>query len=247
MKKIILIAGLFFCSLTQAQDGIAFTTNDEAPITDGQVFIHTTTDEATAKMLLHVKNNTDATFLFKVRVDEVTGNPEAGMDMNLQFCFSQLCYFSIVPNHIYPGNPVSLEPGASNDPTDHFWNAYPGDGTNPVIYRFTFIQVDEDGNQLAELISFTYKYMPTAGVTDISTLQNMGINVNNTVVKSQLNIDATTNATMQLVNINGQIVKTAAIINGSQSLDLSALSAATYIARFTTEDNKTSTIRIVKN
>jgi hypothetical protein len=170
-------------------------------------------------------------------------------DGSIQFCFN-VCYFMVEAGMTAPEGTegITLAPGASNNSEDHFLNGYAGDNGNGVTYNMSFIQVDDAGNQIGEdLISFSYKYEPTAGVNDFESLQNMGINVKNTVVKNQMDVTANQNATMQVYNINGQLVKTAAITNGSQSVDLSTLSTATYIARFTTAENKTSQIRIVKN
>ena len=75
----------------------------------------------------------------------------------------------------------------------------------------------------------------------------MGITVKNTVIKKQMDVTANQNAAIQVYNINGQLVKQASIVNGTQSVDLSSLNTAVYIVRFTNEENKTSQIRIVKN
>lgn len=140
-----------------------------------------------------------------------------------------------------------LQPGESNTDADHFWSANPGNGTDPVTYSISLIQVDDNGETLAVLRTFNYVYSPTAGLTDFSALQNMGITVKNTVVKNQLEVSANQNATLQLININGQIVKTVAVKNDNQVIDLSGLTSAVYFARFTTAENKTAQIKIVKN
>ncbi len=250
MKKIILVAALAMSYFTQAQD-IAFTTvnaqGQEVSISDNQVFTYTTTAEATAKMLIHVKNNSAEPFRFKVRVDDITGNPETGMDMGLQFCFSQLCYFSVVQGNKYPNNPVVLAPGASNDPTDHFWNQYPGVNGAPVSYTFTVLQLDENGNTTQELLSFTYKYDSVASVTDFTALKNLGITLNSTVVNSQLNLTANDAATLSLYSITGQLVKTAAISQGNQSVDVSGVASGVYMATFIMQDGKKGTVKIAKN
>src|SRR5690606_27533073 len=98
-----------------------------------------------------------------------------------------------------------------------------------------------------EIISFGYKYQSTMNTDNFEALKNMGIVVNNTVVKNNLNIDATANASVQLYDITGKLVRTAKIENGSQAIDLSGLNSAVYIAKFKTEDNRATQIKIVKN
>jgi hypothetical protein len=246
MKKFILLAAMLFGAYTQAQD-IAYTTNGGATITDGQEFTFSSLTEAAGKMYIHLKNNSTETFRFKVRVDEIEGNPDSGMAMSIQFCFSTLCYPSFVENNLYPASPVVLEPGASNHPDDHFWNFNPGNGSSPITYTFTVVEVDENGTPIEDLISFTYIYQPTASATDFEALQNIGITLNSTIVKNNLEINANTAATLALFDANGRQVKTAAINEGDQNIELSALSSGVYFADFTTADNKASGIKIVKN
>lgn len=245
MKKIILLAAILFGTFTQAQD-IAYTTNGGATIADNQEFTFTGLTEADAKMYIHLKNNSDETFRFKIRVDDVTGNPDSGMNMSIQFCFSTLCYPSVVEGNLYPANAVALEPGASNHPDDHFWNFNPGSGNAPISYSFTVVEVDANGTPVEDLISFTYKYQPTASATDFEALQNMGITLGSTVVSNNLTVNANTAATLALYDVNGKKVKTVIISEGAQNVDLSAISNGVYFTEFTS-GNKTSGIKIVKN
>lgn len=246
MKKIILLAAVLFGTYTQAQD-IAYTTDGGATISDEQEFVFTGLTESTAKMHIQLKNNSAETFRFRIRVDEVIGNPETGLGMDLQFCFSTNCYFSVVEGNLYPPAAVELQPGASNHPDDHFWNFYAGDGETPVIYKFTVVEVAANGTAIQDLISFTYKYQPTTSATDFEALKNIGITLDSTVVNSQLNVTANTAATLQLFDVNGKKVREAAIIEGNQNLDLSALSNGVYFANFATANNKLSGIKIIKN
>ncbi|KOS06559.1 hypothetical protein AM493_11320 [Flavobacterium akiainvivens] len=247
MKKIILLGAILFGTLTQAQN-IAYTTNNGATIENNQVFTFNTVDAEAAKLLINLKNNGTETFRFKIRVDEVIGNELPTLEMGLQFCFSTLCYTGVVAGNLYPNNPVALAAGQTNDPADHFLNTYGGTNGAAVTYKFTVVEVNEAEEIIQDnLLKFTYIYQPTASISDFTALKNIGISLNSTVVKTQLDVTANTAATLQLFDANGKKVKTATITEGNQSVDLSALSSGIYFADFKTTGNKTANIKIVKN
>lgn len=249
MKKIILIASLLLTTLTQAQ--ISVEGNGEA-IPNGYVY---TTNKllptAASELKLTVTNTSANTINLKLRIEEMT-NADGS---NVQFCFGEQCFFDVVVGKTVPTNQgadgLTLAPGASNNVADHFANKNTGIDTNaPVKYKIAIIQYTNEGVIIGDpLFTFTYIYDKnfTAGTADFAALKNMGITVNNTVVKNSLEVSATQNAKLEMFNINGQIIKTATITSGSQSVDVSGLSNGVYITRFTNEENKTSQIRVVKN
>ncbi len=241
MKKIILIAGLLFCGLTQAQITV---TGNETEITEGQTFTFNTLDDETATLDLVVTNNSANTINIKMKVKSITNSD--GSDV--QFCLEQ-CFFNISVGSKVPSFPqgVEIAAGASTVGDNHFWNNNPGiDQTAPVSYELAIITVDIDGNEVDELIAFNYVYSPAASTNDFEALQNAGISLKSTVMNNSIEIDAQQNANLELYNTNGQLVKSVKISTGNQLIDVSSLSTAIYIARFTTEDNKTSQIRVVK-
>ena len=145
---------------------------------------------------------------------------------------------------------MPLAPGGSNDGNvDHFANGYTGDTPGePVEYVIALVQYDDEGVQIGEpLRTFSYKYDTNLSIDDFSSLQNIGITVNNTVVKDYLSIDSNISGTISIYSINGKHIKNAQLITGSQSYDLSSLSSGVYVAKFTTQENKSSTIKILKN
>lgn len=245
MKKLLLLAGFLAFGTANAQIAL---THDGVPFVEGETFTYYTTENENGEVTLPIlaTNNTAADIYLQIRVDEISNNP-AGASVAL--CFVSTCLNDIVVGSVAPPAIMNLPiaPGASNPSADHFFSTFAGDGTNPVQYKLTFIQVDVDGNLIDELLSFYYRYEPTAGVDNFEALKNMGIVVNNTVVKNTLNIDATVNASVQVYDTNGKLVKTAKIQNGTQAIDLSELNTAVYIAKFMTVDNKSTTLRIVKN
>ncbi|MGQ2983420.1 T9SS type A sorting domain-containing protein [Flavobacterium sp.] len=246
MKKLLLIAGLLLSTLTQAQITVTSGSNT---ITNGEELVFNTLGN-NAKMQILVTNNTPETVYYRLQLVSVTNNTSgiAGKAGDIQLCFGALCYTDIGGGNYYPNYAVELTAnGGHNDEADHFLNAYTGDATGDVVYNFRVVQVDANQAILNEVVAFSYRYSSTASTADLASLQKMGISLGSNIVTNALDITATQNAKLELFNINGQAVKTAAITSGSQSVDASVLAAGVYIARFTNEENKTSQIRIVKN
>ncbi len=246
MKKIILIAGLLFSMVAQAQ---LIVTSNGNTITNGEEILFNTLGSA-AKMQILVTNNGPETVFYRLQLVSVTNNTSGigGKAGDIQLCFGALCYTDIGSTNYYPNYAVELAAnGGHNDEADHFLNAYTGDVAGDVVYNFRVVQVDANQAVLNEVVAFSYRYSATAATTDFAALQNMGINLGSTVINNTLDITAKQNTKLELFNINGQAVKTLTISTGTQSVDTSAIATGFYIARFTSEDNKTSQIRIVKN
>lgn len=251
MKKIIVLAAFLLTAALQAQSIIVFS--DEAQIMDGDILVYDQLGAQDGFLRLQVQNVSDESMSLKLKMDSIeNGDNIENEDGVVQFCFGGYCYYTVSEGITAPNNPdnsgLTLAPGGVNGDGDHFINNYSGDDGTGVIYHMSFIEVDEEGNQIGDaLLSFQYKYQPTMGTADFTALQNMGITVNNTVVKNTFDLNTTVDTSLEVYNINGQLVKTFELQSGSQSVDLSALSSGIYITRFTTEDKKTSQVRIVKN
>jgi len=247
MKKIILLAALALGSFVNAQDITVITQGNGGVINDGDSFTYNTLwslqQESLGKLNFRVANNTEETLNIQVRVDEITNSDGT----NVQMCFG-ICLAEIEVGEFYPGFNYGIAAGETSQVGDHFANGNAGiDTSSDVVYKLTFVKMSEDEQPLEDLVTFTYKYSPTAGLTEIAALTNIGIAISNTIVTNQINLTATTAASLQLFNVNGQVVKTYAINAGTQTIDASAIATGVYVAKFTTEDNKTSSVRIVKN
>lgn len=245
MKKIILAAALFVSVFAQAQIEVW---NDEVQLENDATYTYSTLGVST-KMHFLVINNGTQTVNVKLKMEQI----DNGTGADVQFCYGGYCFATApVGTLAPPGAPseyTEVPAGGSSGAENYFYNNFAGTNTSlPVSYRMALVYIDATGAQTGEpIISFTYKYDATASITDFNALEQMGIVVNNTIVKNTLDITANQNAKMQIVNINGQIVKSTAVVNGSQSIDLSTVAAGVYFARFTTEENKTAQIKIVKN
>ncbi|MHA3786875.1 T9SS type A sorting domain-containing protein [Flavobacterium hauense] len=244
MKKIILAAVLFVSGLAQAQIAVF---DGDTQLVNGETYPYSVLGEP-AKMHFLVQNDTDATIYVKLKMLE-SNNPDGE---SVQFCYGGVCFDSAPVGRMAPNgghtSATTIVAGGNNLGFDgYFYNQYAGTG-QAVNYTMGLVHIDTAGNQVGDpIITFTYKYDPTAATTDFNALERMGIVVNNTIVKSTLDLTANQNAKLQIVNINGQIIKTIAVANGSQSIDLSSAATGVYFARFTTEDNKTAQVKIVKN
>lgn len=247
MKKIILAAALFITAFAQAQ--VIEVYDNETQIVNGGDYTYTTAGES-AKLHLQIINVTENAINIKLKMLAIENNNGGA---NVQFCFEPNCYFNAPVGITAPDlvSGITVQPGQDAGSQNYFFNGKTA-GDNPalpIVYTLGIIQVDAEGNQIGDdpLISFDYVYNPTAGVTDFASLERMGIVVNNTVVKNTLDVTASQNVKVDIVNLNGQVVKKAAIAAGTQAVDLSGLSSAVYFARFTNADNKTAQIKIVKN
>lgn len=252
MKKIILLAGLLLSAAVSHAQIISLESNDadgnDIVIENNDVIVFSTKGTEDSKMHFSIQNISQNPINLKLKMTDLE-NGTVVPDGLVQFCFG-VCLFTVAEGTSVPQNPVTgvtLAPNAI-DNGGYLLNNYAGDNDTGITYSMAFIQVDDQGNQIGEnLINFQYKYEPTAGVDDFTSLKNIGIIVNNTIVKNTLDINAASDATLQLFDINGKSVKTTQVVTGGQSIDMSALSTGVYIAKFTTSGNKTSQIRVVKN
>lgn len=248
MKKIILMAALALGTFAQAQQ-ISVVRPGGLELADGETFTTnsiSSSEDAPNKMRFRVLNLTDDTMIIGAKVLSFSNNTDGSM---VQLCFNT-CLYEITPGLIIPNVPIEAGQ-ATPSADDHFWNMNPGTG-GAINYHLAFVKLEyneeEDTyTELEELLDFYYIYDATAGVTSLDGLQQMGLTVENTIIKNTLNISATQNASLQLFDATGKLVKTVGVKSGAQAIDLAALSTGVYMARFTTAANKTATVKVVKN
>lgn len=245
MKKIILAAALFASFFAQAQ---ILVFDGDTQLENGQTYTYSVLGIA-AKMHLLVQNDTNEEINVKLKMLDIQNSDGT----EVQFCYGGLCLNEAPVNSVTPNGPPSTAtkiPAGGNNAGNYagyFYNQHPI--TNgPITYTMGLFHIDAAGTPTGDpIVTFNYKYDPTAATTDFASLERMGIVINSTVVKNTLDIMASQNAKLQIVNINGQIVKSATVVNGSQAIDLSSVATGVYFARFTTEENKTAQIKFVKN
>jgi hypothetical protein len=240
MKKLLLFAALFIYGIVQAQD-ITVNVEGGGTIENNEIFTFNTLDTS-SKLTFTVTNNTDEILYLKTRVDEMSGTN--GSDV--QLCFG-VCLYNLSQGLTVPSFLIEIPANSTTESTDdHIWNYNPGDGTTPIVYTISFVKYDAQGNELGNLITFTYRYVPTASTEDFAALEKAGIALESTIITNALKVSAQQNAAVTFYGTNGQVVKNAAITTGEQVIDMSGIATGVYIAKFTTADNKTAQLRVVK-
>ena len=239
MKKMMLAVCLAF-GFAQAQ--ITVTTNG-GEITNNQVFEYNTLTIASELPFIVTNNSEDDPINIKVRVDQV----QFSDGTNLQLCFGGLCFFAINQGMIYPTNfAVTLEPGQSTMAGDHFWNSNAGDGINyPMTYRFTFVQVDDAGAYMGDLLTFTYRYGPNLGTSDL-TMAAVGMAKINTLVSQDIQVETTENGRLDIMDLSGKTVVSRNLAPAMQTIEFASMPSGVYVARFTNSQNQSAQVKIVK-
>ncbi|SHI95543.1 Por secretion system C-terminal sorting domain-containing protein [Mesonia phycicola] len=242
MKKILLL--LFTTILTiPAIAQISITDHSGNAITNGQEFKFSELGQLFAEVGIKITNNgsSDAYILGEV----VSMSNASGS--NLQFCLAEVCYATITSATSYPlTTPLTLAPGESNGDYDHFFNNYDGnDPSQPVVYEFRFYEVDASGNELGDIVSFSYTYDKTLS-TKKYNLENIGITVYSSMVSDQFKFNTEESTTLKIYSLTGKKVYERNFNNGEQVVSTSKLSSGIYIIEFVTEKGYRAAKKIVK-
>lgn len=240
MKKMMLVVCLAF-GFAQAQ--ITVHTNG-SEITNNQVFEYNTLTASAELPFIVTNESEDNPINIKVRVDQI----QYSDGTNLQLCFGGLCFFAINQGTIYPVNfAVTLEPGQSTMAGDHFWNSNPGDGVNyPMTYRLTFVQVDDAGVYMNDLLTFTYRYSPALGLSDSDPMAAAGLAKISTLVKQDIQIETTESGRLDIIDMSGKTVLSRHVEAAVQSVDFANAPAGIYVARYTNGQNLSAQVKILK-
>jgi hypothetical protein len=247
MKKIIyslmLLAGSQAFSQMTITSHNPYNANDVPELIEsGSIWITNTVEEQGGELYFFINNAYDEDIYIRARVESIT-NDEGN---NFQFCFGENCVFSITEGNEYTGygDYVTIPEGGTNSMWDKIYNGN-AEGATPKEFTFTFFRVDSLGNELDESLTITYMYDPTASVADLS-LQQMGVAVNNTLVKNAFSFSSENNLTVEVFDLNGKNVANYKTDAGQQTLDLSSLQNAVYIVKFASKEGKTAYSKIVK-
>ncbi len=247
MKKIIIAIAFFYSALSFSQ--MTMKKLDGTPILNGDILTFTSLgDPDTASpaepayLGLKIYNSSASNINVKMKLISMS-NADGN---NLQFCIDPICVGTITVGNSYPSTGNSVIPAnGQNGNFDHFVNNNPGNGTANVEYVMKFYMVNSFGAEIGSSITFTYRYSPNLSVLT-NTLENAGINVKSTLVKSQVEFDANSNGKAELYDINGRMVSAINYNTGYNYVDVSNLRASVYIINFTNEEGKKAALKIIK-
>lgn len=236
MKKIIIASfTLLISNFSFAQ--FSFVDGDGNEIPDNTEVIFTTANTSEAAFPFRIINISDEPIEVKIKSTNIINSNGA----NFQVCYGGTCYDNIMVNGIYPEYEFEIEPGEDNGPGDYFRNNNVSESEN-MTFEFSIYAVGFEENA----ITFTYKYEPQLSINDIDKLTTMGIHINNTLVKNTFGFEANDAGVVEIYDLNGRLVSTSKYDVGAQNIEMSALNAAIYIAKFNNVQGNTSTIKIVK-
>ncbi|MDO4728656.1 MAG: T9SS type A sorting domain-containing protein [Bacteroidota bacterium] len=190
----------------------------------------------TASFKFQIKNENSFPILLKGEVVEMEGADGT----NVQFCMGD-CLNSVQVGTLVPGtggyqiaaNSLSSEYGS------YFKNMNEA-GSDYKKYRFKIYQIDNFGNQTGEAIHIDYIYNKTVSVQDI---QQHGFDIYPTVVKNQFTIELLDNADVEVVNIQGKVIKKMKLSQGANVVDIDGFNSGVYFVRVV---GKANAIKIVK-
>lgn len=238
MRNILAFCLSMVTAMTFAQFSVE--THDGDPILDGSTWTFGIYGLGIAELPFWV-NNESATEEIYTKIEFVSA--VNGDGSGVQLCFG-LCYVDLVFGASYPpGNEVvTIQPGENQGfPGDHIANFVDGGG-NPIEYVFRFYQVDANGDPVGEDLTMTYRYDPNLGMGEngpqVSVLQNL--------VNTQLILRAHERMVLDLFDLQGKKVGQYNVSQGDQSIDLTHLSAAMYMAVLQNDSGAQKTFKIIK-
>lgn len=236
MKKITFTIFFSMVFLSSFAQSFIFKQSNGTLITDGTVLTY---GPGSNYLNFRVQNTSNQNLDIKVKCTNLVNTTGTQFEL----CYGGSCYDSVALNGVYPEYENPLAPGQSNPSQgDHFVNFNAGNGEVMELH-FSVYPVGLE----SEAINFTYRFDPLLGVSSFESLSSIGVNLENTTVKNELTFNAAQNGTVAVFNLNGQLVADYTFSEGTQNLNLSQLNTAMYIAKFTTVEGKTSTIKLFKN
>ena len=245
MKKKYFTIIILFISILVTQAQFTVATHDGDPITDSSVF--TFSDIGT----LADANGVDLTF-------DITNTSTGTIDMRLEYVSmnngdgtgTMLCIFGtclppggITPGTIYGGPDTTIPAGQTSTTDNHFWNTDAGDGVNyPIEYVFRLLEVDVNGNEIGDSITFTYSYDGTASLEDRT---QVNFKLYPSVTNDFVNLVVNESVTARLINTQGQLIKQFQFESGNHTIDVSTFSKQLYYLLISNKQGQQSLAKIV--
>jgi hypothetical protein len=236
MKKIFIATIAFLISnLCIAQ--FTFVDGDDNEIPNNTEVIFGTANHPSASFPFRIINTSDDPINVKIKCTNIINSNGS----NFQVCFGGTCYDNIMVNGVYPDYDFIINPGEDNGTGDYFKNNNVTE-SEVLTFQFSIYAVGFED----EALTFTYKYDPQLSVDDTNKLGDIGIQINNTIVKNTLVFETQESGIMEVYDLNGRLVKKSSYNAGIQNVDFNEANAAIYVVKFHTTLGNVGTIKIVK-
>ena len=240
MKNKILIVFVFIGGLINAQ--LSVSKIDGTPLTDGQVITFNSVVYDDALLELKITNNSSSSIDVKLKCISFTNTDGSQMGV----CFGPNCFTGVTSGQLYPSasTNVAINAGGS-DTTSHFANADPGNGSSNIDYVFQIYRTNSFGGVVGTPFTFTYRYNPNLANTNFGS-KAIGMDLKSSVVTSNIELNATNDVNLQMLDMNGRLVREANLVSGYQNIDVSDLSSGIYILNCSNSEGKKANFKIVK-
>jgi hypothetical protein len=241
MKKLgLLFTFLFVTTFTNAQ--FTVTDYDGVQILDGDIRGFNSTVASDATLYFWINNlSPDDDIFIKIKLESITNSDGS----SFQFCFGTLCIFDVDEGQTYPtsGIPETIPAGGTNPQFDKFQNENEGNGSDyPIDYVWKFFQVDGDGNEIGESMTFTYRFDPNLSALDFDN--NLGVTLQSTIVNDFIEVKSVNQVNFEIFSLNGALINKGQVGSGINKISIPNYNKGLYFIRFS-DNNNTSTFKFV--
>lgn len=242
MKRILIVLFLSVTSFSFAQ--MTMKKLDGTDINNGDLFTFTSLTEPACYLGFKIYNNSSDPINIKGKIMNIINADGT----NMQFCIGPICVDNIAIGNVYPANfPIEIEGNGQNSNFDHFLNYNPGINPNQVVdYVIKIYQVDGANNEIGNSVTFTYRYIGPLSNNSFESIKNVGFDMSATYIDNQIQYNALTAGTLEIVNLSGKTVLTAPVNEGQGIINFQDYATGIYVATFTNKDFQKASIKFVK-
>lgn len=246
MKKHLLTGLLFSSILAFGQNQVYQIADKDGTVYEDNTvktfYVHGTFEDPidAAKLPFVITNTSSEVIKLAGELVEMTNTD----GQSAQFCIggpSGNCFFPLFTGSFYPSNEGGqLGGNASWGYNDYFINL---DATPGASYKVRFTQKDDAGNDIPNTnFTITYLYAGEMGVAD---LNKSVASVSPTVVKGYTQAVVKENATMQIYNAEGKLLKSSQVQAGTHKVDMSGFAPGIYVVSFKGTSGFTTSTKVV--
>lgn len=228
-------------SCTTSVSHFTAQTDEGQSIEEGSIFTYNALGEVDAKLTFNVTNTGSETVEMKIEL--VSWSQADGTGTYLCLFGNCLPPGGLTPGGIYTGPDNLIAPGVTSTTDNHFYNTYEGDGVNyPIDYVFKLFEVNASGDEIGVPITFTYRYDGTASLEENAQVTYQ---LYPNVSSDKINLNIQENVTVQILNLQGQVIKKYNFEAGNHQIDVSSFSKQLYLVRLTNAQGRTSLAKII--